>query len=98
MSCKYRWDIKKREDEKLDEDEEITTTEEDKELGEEQEAMSRSVFEPIKKTLNMNKRKVTDYKNNNCVIFPRVQCADLDLGLKVGSLSSSTQISLASLR
>ena len=51
-------------------EEEIYITEEDKALGEEQEARSRSIFDPHSKTLNMNKR-ITDLRENTKENVPK---------------------------
>ena len=67
--CKYRWEIRKTTEEKLDDEEEIDDDE--KELHEELEAESRQPFNPMDKTLDPRKMRVTDFKLNTRVHLPK---------------------------
>ena len=69
-STKLRWEIRKESDEKLDDDEE-KPTEEEKDHYDELEAEARQPFNPVKKSLDMRCRKVTDLKENSKIYLPK---------------------------
>ena len=66
---KLRWEKRKLLEEQIDGEIEISDIE--KEAMEISEAKSRSIFDPIEKTLDLRKRRVTDLKENSRVHLPR---------------------------
>lgn len=69
--AKFRCEKKKQLEEDLGE-ENICFTEEEKEEIDIVEAKSRQICDPINKTLNLCKRRVTDLKENSCVYLPKL--------------------------
>ena len=68
--AKLRWEKKKLIEEDLGE-ENVEITEEEKEQIEIVEAQSRQIFDPINKSLDLRKRRVTDLKENSKVYLPK---------------------------
>ena len=68
-NTKIRYDVKRNGDEELDTQEEVS--EEEKEKFEEIEAETRQVYDPLRKTVNLNNRRVTDLKENAKVYLPK---------------------------
>ena len=68
--AKFRWEKKKQLEEDLGE-ENVSVTEEEKEEINIVEAKSRQIFDPINKTLDLRKRRVTDLKENSRVYLPK---------------------------
>ena len=66
---KLRWEKKKLLDEELDE--EVPVTDKEREIIEEEEAKSRSIFDPINKCIDMRNRRVTDTKENSRIYLPK---------------------------
>ena len=60
---KWRWQIKK-DDKDAKEEEADEITEEEKELFNKIEAEARQPYDPIEEKINLNKRRVTDLKQN----------------------------------
>ena len=83
MSCKFRWEVKKREEEKLDDEEKLKITDDDKMKGEEAEAKTRSIFDPVGKVVNMNHRRVTDIKENTRVTLPKALNPSYEVKIEV---------------
>ena len=82
MSTKLRWEISKELEEKVDE-EEAEISEEDQEKMDEVEARARIPFDPNLKELNLNKRKVTDSKDNSMVHMPKPLPVDQESKISV---------------
>ena len=68
--AKFRWEKKKQLEEDLGE-ENVSVTVEEKEEINIVEAKSRQIFDPINKTLDLRKRRVTDLKENSRVYLPK---------------------------
>ena len=68
--AKLRWDIKKATEEKV-EGEVEEKNDEEKEIQDKIEAESRQVFNPIEKSLDYTKRRVTDLKENAKIHLPK---------------------------
>ena len=47
MGCKYRWEVTREEEEKLEEEEEAKISDEDRLQGDEEAARSRQTFVPV---------------------------------------------------
>ena len=69
MSTKYRWDVSRRLEEELG-DEEVEVSEEEREKLNIIEGESRMWYNPENKVLHMNKKRVTDYKDNSYINMP----------------------------
>ena len=66
---KLRWEKRKLLDEESGE--EGIVTDKEREIMEEEDAKSRSVFDPINKVIDMRKRRVTDLKENSRIYLPK---------------------------
>ena len=70
-NAKLRIQLHKENDEKLDDTEEIELTQEEKDTIEEEEAKSRQTFDPLTKTFDDRRRRVTDLAECNRVTLPK---------------------------
>ena len=74
-ASKFRWELKKRDDEKLEDEEpedmNSKNKEEDKLIYEEMEAKSRMIFNPIEGNLDLSKRRATDVPGNTKTYLPK---------------------------
>ena len=88
MACKYRWEIGRIEEEKLEDEEELMISDEDRLAGYEEAAKSRSTFDPIRKKMSLANRRVNNLKENTKVNLPKaMSCKDeANMGVRIDNL------------
>ena len=67
----------------MSEEEESQITPEERKQGEEEEARSRQTYDPQNKSVNLNKRRVTDMRGNRKVTLPKALSAKSEALIEV---------------
>ena len=64
MGFKLQWELRKKKSEELDRTTKETITPEDRQKEEDQAASARQTYDTTNRTVNLNKKRVTDIKEN----------------------------------